>query len=447
MKRLANRLQADWPFQASRQPYFYGWMIAVVSTLGFLMSIPGQTMGMAVFADSFIEAFQISRTELSTAYLFGTATSAFFLTRAGRWYDLHGARAIIVAASFGLGVTLVYISMLDVMARGLSALGLPLGGVTFMLLYIGYFGVRFAGQGVLTSASRNVLLVWFDRRRGLVSGARGVFVSLGFSIAPLVLAVLIDTFGWRGALLVMALIVGVGFTLIAALTVRDKPEVCGLQADGTPGGDQPGSQTDNAQRHFSLDEVRRNVVFWIYSLSLSMHAMFGTAVTFHIAAIFAEAGRSRAEAFAYFIPSAIVSVVVNLSASAASDYMRLKPLLIAMLCAFVLGAYGLTNLQYDWGYWLLVVGFGAGGGLWGVLSNLVFIRQFGSRHLGAISGLNTSITVFASAIGPVLFSLANDGLGDFRSAAFACLFSLVALLAAGVLVPQPLDHAPDQKTK
>ena len=34
MKRLANRLQADWPFQASRQPYFYGWMIAVISTLG-----------------------------------------------------------------------------------------------------------------------------------------------------------------------------------------------------------------------------------------------------------------------------------------------------------------------------------------------------------------------------------------------------------------------------
>ena len=42
--------------------------------------------------------------------------------------------------------------------------------------------------------------VWFERRRGMVSGVRGVFVSLGFSIAPLLLALLIDAYGWRGAL-------------------------------------------------------------------------------------------------------------------------------------------------------------------------------------------------------------------------------------------------------
>ena len=76
--------------------------------------------------------------------------------------------------------------------------------VTFPLIMLGYFGVRFAGQGVMTSASRNVLLFWFARRRGLVSGARGVFVALGFSLAPLLLAMLIGHFGWRGALLTLA---------------------------------------------------------------------------------------------------------------------------------------------------------------------------------------------------------------------------------------------------
>ena len=34
-----------------------------------LMSVPGQTMGMAVFTDPFIEAFGLNRTELSLAYL------------------------------------------------------------------------------------------------------------------------------------------------------------------------------------------------------------------------------------------------------------------------------------------------------------------------------------------------------------------------------------------
>ena len=43
----------------------------------------------------------------------------------------------------------------------------------------------------MTSASRNVLLLWFEQRRGLVSGMKDVFVSVGFSLSPLLLAMLI----------------------------------------------------------------------------------------------------------------------------------------------------------------------------------------------------------------------------------------------------------------
>ena len=56
----------------------------------------------------------------------------------------------------------------------------------------GYFGFRFSGQGVTTSASRNALLLWSEQRRGLVSGVREVFVSVDFSLSPLLLAMLID---------------------------------------------------------------------------------------------------------------------------------------------------------------------------------------------------------------------------------------------------------------
>lgn len=93
MNSLLRRSQGDWPFRAGRSPFYYGWVIAAVSTLGFIMSIPGQTMGMAVFADAFMEAFGLSRTELSTAYLLGTTGSALFLTRAGRLFDRRGVRA------------------------------------------------------------------------------------------------------------------------------------------------------------------------------------------------------------------------------------------------------------------------------------------------------------------------------------------------------------------
>lgn len=443
---LLARSRSDWPFSAgrvSRERFYYGWVIAALSTLGVLMSIPGQTMGMAVFADEFITAFGLGRTELSTAYLIGTMTSAFFLPRAGRWFDRFGARLLIVSASLALALTLVFIASVDRMAAWLSPLiGFAAPTLCFAFMLFGYFGIRFAGQGVLTSSSRNVLLVWFERRRGLVSGISGVFVSLGFAIAPLLLALLIDAFGWRGALLLLALVVGPLFALVALFFVRDKPAVCGLKVDG---GDVDATEPTAAEpmsRQADLADARRDPVFWVYSLSLAMHALFGTAVTFHIVAVFAEAGRGREEAFAYFLPSAIVSVAVNLSASALSDRSRLKPLLLVMLTAFLAGSWGLANLDTRWGYWLLVAGFGSGGGLWGVLANLTFVRQFGARNLGAISGLNTSVTVLASALGPLLFSLANDWLGSFRSAALICMVALVLLFVAAASVRQPHDQLP-----
>ena len=424
-------ISAAWPFDPKRSPIYYGWIVWLFSTIGFLVSIPGQTMGMAVFTDPFIDAFGLTRTQLATAYLFGTIGSSFFLTSAGRWFDRLGGRTMITLSSFFLGLMVLYISYSDVFSRtrGNSIY------ITFLLMLVGFFGVRFWGQGVLTSCCRNVLLLWFVERRGLVSGIRGVVVSFGFSLAPLVLAYLILTLGWRGALWALAIVVGFLFALLALVFIRDNPASCGLTVDGKEEPTTIGSTTKLVSSK-TIAEARRSPVFWLYSLSLAMHALFGTALTFHIVAIFNEAGLSREVAFGYFLPSAIFATVTNLIGSYLVDSAPLKPFLVTMLIAFSIGAWGLINLDQNWGYWLLAAGFGAGGGLWGITSNLAFIRFFGAIHLGEISGFNTSISVFASAIGPFSFSLAADILGSYNSAAQICLAGLAILIVLAITVEQ-----------
>ena len=209
-----------------------------------------------------------------------------------------------------------------------------------------------------------------------------------------------------------------------------------------------GGSFDGDDRHLyeapsqTLAEARRSPVFWIYSMSLAMHAMFGTALTFHVVAIFAESGRGRDEAFGYFLPAALFSTASNLIGSWLVDRASLKPFLLVMLLGFILGGYGLVNLDQDWGFWLLAAGFGTGGGLWGVTSNLAFIRFFGPLHLGEISGFNTSISVFASAVGPAAFSLAVDYLGSYNAAAQICvgMLALLFLVAIAVRQQEPSLH-------
>ena len=428
-------ISVNWPFNPNKVPFFYGWVVWGFSTLGILFSIPGQTMGLAVFTDSFIEVLGLSRTELSLAYLVGTVGSSLFLARAGRWYDLFGGRTMITIASLVLSLMIVYISFVDSLSTMLGGSSL----ISFFLIMIGYFGVRFFGQGILTSCSRNVLLLWFVKKRGLVGGIRSAFVSLGFSIAPLFLAGLISLYGWRESLWILAALGGFGFSLMAFIFIRDNPQSCGMRADGVDSESQEEIQEE--AESITLYLVKRNPIFWIYSLSLSMHALFGTAIVFHIISIFEEAGKGKAEAFSYFIPAAIFSTTSNLIASWAADKINLKPILIIMLLSFCVGSLGFINLEKDWGFWVLAFGFGVGGGLWGVISNLTFIRFFGPKHLGEISGFSTSLTVFASAIGPAAFSLGFDYFGNYAAPAKICLGFLIILLLFAVF----LDHKEEKK--
>jgi len=424
-----QKLSPNWPFNPGRLPFFYGWVIWLFSTLGFLFSIPGQTMGMAVFTDPLIDAMGLTRTELSMAYLGGTIASSLFLTRAGRWYDRYGGRLMITLASIALGLMVFFISITDILMHAL-------GGGGFMLILLGYFGVRFFGQGILTSCSRNVLLLWFVRRRGLVTGIRGIFVSFGFSIAPLLIAWMIMSLEWRGALWVMAAVVGILFSSLALIFIRDNPASIGLKADGGKLLPDDESAPLKESVNLTLEQARGDPVFWIYSCSLGIYALFGTALTFHIVSIFSEAGRSKEEAFAYFLPSAIFSTAMNLAASWLVDKHSLKPFLILMLVCFLVGAYGLLNLHTSWGFWVLAAGMGSGGGLWGVISNLAYIRFYGALNLGAISGLSTSFSVFASAIGPAAFALGYDATGSYGFGIKISMGLLLVLLCAALLIRQ-----------
>jgi OFA family oxalate/formate antiporter-like MFS transporter len=257
----------------------------------------------------------------------------------------------------------------------------------------------------------------------------------------LALAWLIARGGWREALWELAFVCFV-FAGLALVFLRDNPQSCGVLVDGHTHEDQVPETKD--QPSATLEQARRSPVFWLATLSLSIHSLFATAVTFHIVSIFAEAGRSQTEAFAYFFPAAIFSTAANLICGWLADKRSLKPFMIIMLSGFLTGAVGLLYLQHTWGYAALVIGFGVGGGLWAVISNLAFIRNFGPLHLGEITGLCTSIMVLASAIGPALFSLGLDYSSSYAAAEWLCIAALVLLLGFTIALPQP---GPDATVK
>ncbi len=181
-----------------KSPVFYGYIVLFIGSIGILASIPGQTVGVSVFTDPLKDALGLSRNQFSNAYMIGTLLSAFFVAKAGVLFDAYGARYVAFFASLFLGISLLLCSVSVEISEGIKGiLHINSWMVPFGLMTILFFFIRFCGQGVLTMASRNMIMIWFDRNRGKVNSISSIGVSLGFSSSPIFLSKLIDDQGWE----------------------------------------------------------------------------------------------------------------------------------------------------------------------------------------------------------------------------------------------------------
>lgn len=469
-------MKNDFPFRPDSWPFFYGWWILVVATVGILASIPGQTMGVSVFTDSLIEHTGLSRLAVSHAYLIGTVASALALPVGGGWVDRFGVRWIGTLAALGLGATLLFLAVVDRVAAGLApVVGLGRDSVPLLawpLLAAAFALLRFSGQGMLTLVSRTMLARWFERRRGLVSGVSSGFVNFGFASAPLLLHFWLEAAGWRGAWGGMGLSVGLGMALVAAVFFRDDPTSCELRADGDPvprsddmgGGDHMGG-TDRvggggrdggapvsggrafarrpAAPDFTRGQALRTAAFWIVIGAVGIQAMVGTGMTFHIVSLGAEAGLSQAQAVAIFLPIAMVSTPMGFVAGAAADRLPVRALVALMAIFQIAMCLGMADFDSLTGRVVAIAGWGIASGCYGPLTFAAMPNLFGLRHLGAIQGAQMTLLVFGSALGPSVLAALHSLFGSYRPG-----LMLLGLLPAGLAIaalftrtPRPPDAA------
>jgi MFS family permease len=414
-------------------------------TVGIISSIPGQTMGVGVFTEDLLEALSVSRLRLTIAYMVATGTSGFMLPLAGSLLDKLGSRIMIAVSAGGLGISLVAFSFSSQINRLIGG-NSPLFATVIIALC--YLAMRFWGQGCLTMTSRVAIGKWFNHRRGLATAISGVFVAFAFNGSPQVLNALVQQFGWRGASLMLAGIVGLGMTALGLVFYRDNPEACGLQMDG---------EMDEATRakletkvpdvytEFTRRQAAKSLSFWVFSIGIATQSLIITAVTFHIASIGGESYLDEASSFAVFLPMSYFSIVASFGCGWLSDRINLKWLLIGAMFSQLVGIGGLMMMHSPAWRMLFVAGFGfANGALFGTLVTVTWPRFFGRKHLGAVSGLNMSILVIASAIGPVLFAQARLITGSYREVMMLCALMPAIITIASLRAENPQDrHKPD----
>ena len=396
-------------------PVYYGWIILAVGALGGVMTSPGQTYAFSAFLDHFIDDLGLSRSLVSTLYTVGTLTASFVLPFVGRQFDRRGARFMITLMSLLLGLACVYMSFVR----------------NALMLGIGFFLLRQLGQGSLSLVSKNVINLWWVRRRGVVMGISGVFGALLGGLFPYLINALIPLYGWRvtyailgGLLLFVMLPIGWIFT-------RDRPEDHGVEPDGMAARKENGGESSTAlETNWTLAQALRSSAFWLVTAGLASMSMLNTGLTFHLFSIFKDSGLSSTVAASVFVPIAATGALVQLIGGLLIGRVPVRMLLslaLAMEALILVMAPALNSLEMAYGFGLCM---GVQGGLEMIVASVVFANYFGRLHLGSIAGFASTLLVASSALGPMPIGVARDLLGSYTAvlSSFAILPFVLAVV-------------------
>lgn len=389
---------------------YYGWRIVVFSAIALGMTAPGQTVGVSVFIDPMMASLDVSRSQVSMAYLVGTLAGAGTMPAFGRLLDRRGVRFTMTV------VVLAFAAVLTAMS----------GVVGLVTLTLGFVGIRMLGQGALSMVSTTSVAYWFDRQRGQAVGITSA-VGQGFmTIAPLSLAAAIGWLGWRGAWLAAAGVVAVVALTIARFGMRDGPADVGQRVDG-----QAASADVAPVASWGMDRETavRRPMFWALAGGVFATGLISTALSFHQISILGERGLTTIEAAANFIPQTVAALVATLATGALVDRIRPRIVLAVSMATLAGSILVLPLVSPGWVAALYGAAIGAAGGSARSLEAAAVPRLFGTLHLGALRGLIMAVSVVGTAVGPYLVALGHSMTGSYLPP-----LRLLLLLPVGVVL-------------
>lgn len=346
-----------------------------VGVILLLTSCPGQTFFISIYAAEIMSEFSLSDGQWGGIYTLATTASAIALFWAGGLTDRFRVRGLAWIVLPGLALACI------AMGLNTSLIGLIL--IVFLL--------RFFGQGMTYQLAATAMARWFVGRRGLALSISAMGFAFGQAFYPFIFAALLEQFAWRTLWYVAAGLVLCAFPIVLYL----------LRLERTPSSHADvSSSTGMDGRHWTRGEVLRSPFFLMLMPMLVGPPAWGTALFFQQVHIASVKGWPLVDYLALIPLMTAISVAVTLSSGAFIDRFgsgrAMQVFLVPWIAAFLV--LGLTESLFVAS--LAFVLFGLATGMQATLITAFWAEFFGTRHIGAIKAVSTSIMVFGSAIGP-----------------------------------------------
>lgn len=416
MSALASPLSRP-PAFAARLPFYYGWVNLLVAALAMVGTLPGRTQGLGLITEPLLQDLGLSRLTYAQVNFWATLLGSAACLGFGRLIDRLGSRAVLTLLAVALGGVVIGMSRVT----------------AFAWLAVAVTLTRALGQSALSVASLSIVPQWFTRRLPAAMAVYTVILSVGFMVAFPVVGGFVLKSGWRPAWAGLGWMLLLGLAPLAWLVVRRDPESCGLNleagaATGGAGASGPA---------FTLKQALRTPAFWVFAVGSALYGLVASGVGLFNESILRERGFDASAYHTTLAVTAIVALLGNFLGGWLAGRWPLGRLLALALALLTAGLLALPDLRTFPELMVQAVVMGLAGGFVTVLFFTVWGRAYGRPSLGQIQGAAQTITVLASAVGPLFLARVVEATGSYAAAfyALAGVVAVVAVLAAFTRLP------------
>lgn len=402
-----------------KRRWYYGWATVAMAAMAMVGTLPGRTQGLGLITEPLLTDLGVERVSYATINLWATLIGALFCLPCGRLVDRFGSRLVLTATIGALGATVVGMAS----APGLIALSIA---ITLS---------RGLGQSALSVVSLALVGKWFGRNLNYAMGVFSLLVGIGFIAAFPAVGHAVLVFGWRPAWS------GVGWFLLAIgaplawLMVRDGPSDPSVEF-GAGRDARSFSQAD-----LTLTDAIRTAAFWMFALSSSMFGLVYSGIALFNQSILEQRGFGASTYHTVLVISTFLGLAANFGGGWLASRWPIQRLMAVGMAVLGLSLLSLPLVRS----YVQVLAYGAAMGVAGGVVTVVFFsvwgQVYGRTHLGRIQGAAQTMTVLASATGPLLLAETLAKTGSYDSI-FYSLAGIVALLGLGCwMVPLPTPRS------
>ncbi|MDZ5446872.1 MFS transporter [Micromonospora sp. 4G57] len=392
----------------------HGWRIvaalAVTSTVGYGTLY----YAYAVLLNPMAASVGASTTAVTGALTASVLSGALMAIPVGRWLDHHGGRALMTVGSLTATALLVAWSQVHTIGQ----------------LYAVMIGIGITGAMVLYEPAFAVIVSWFtpDRR---ATALLVVTIVAGFAstiFMPLT-GLLIEHVGWRGALLVLAVIHGLVTVPLHTLTIRRPPSA----AMTAPGGPTP---PDHAQRPTVVRAAMRDARFWILAGTFVAHGAATSTMTVHLVGYLVSRGHPATFAATAAGLLGVLSVTGRLVLTGARRRLRVTTIVAAVFATQATAVLAMPLLAGTRaGAVIGIVGFGLGFGVASLATPALLADRYGTTAYASIAGRMAASVTVAKATAPLGAAAVLFSAGGYRLllgvVAGCCAIAAVGMLIRG----------------